>query len=192
MKYRLSARDKKMLTAHMGKAPLIINRAFNQTDSNGKMTDKYDIYSVVQNYTHIESDITKKTCFACTINGQCTPYLMSYSPMCNRFNTPAVIKVTIPKKDCKGCINKNKDEGNELKRLVDFIACGECETEGGYKSSHSENFSFYAQEGAGLGGVHNDRDSFQNPQICSACGQLDLKKQRQWALRNENARSERI
>ncbi|MDR1027395.1 MAG: hypothetical protein LBL46_03195 [Rickettsiales bacterium] len=180
-----------VLKAHMGKEPKFIRRVFNRTGKLGALTDKYFFVPVVQNYTLIKGDEVRKTCFACMIRGQCTPYAMSHSHMCERFNMPAVARVTIPQKECAGC-KWDTDRELDDARMIDAVYdCSTCKVEGkGYKIRHSGNISFYIQENAGLGAPMERDGSWENPQVCERCGQLDVKGQQEWLLRKRQSAKE--
>ncbi|MDR2098817.1 MAG: hypothetical protein LBO78_02205 [Rickettsiales bacterium] len=164
--------------------PEIVRRVFNILDKSGKITDEFEKIDVVQNYTPTGQEIIMRTCLACLIRGQCTPYAMSHSFICDRFNDPAILQIIIPKQTCDGCGNLGKNDPSFLLTDSDCMACRLFPDGEGPRSLHSENFSFYAQERSGLDIIHTfdgDRfDPFENPRVCSECRQLDLKRMRGW------------
>jgi hypothetical protein len=164
--------------------PEIIRRVFNKLDSAGKITSEFEKIDVVQNYSPTGREIITRTCLACLICGQCTPHAMSHNLMCDRFNDPAILYVTIPKQTCDGCKKLEGNDSSPIGRNIDCLTCRFIPEDERSRGLHSENFSFYAQDKAGLDIVHTfegDRfDPYENPQKCHECGQLDLKRMREW------------
>jgi len=150
--------DRKRLKMHMGVTPQIgSHRAFD------RRTGKTIKVKVVKNYTPAKDDIIIETCLACTINEPCTPFAKDQGNTCAKFNTPAIMRVIIPREDCEGC--ERKDRAYNVRGLDNAIVCKMCDQDGKSKSRHSGNLSFYALGVAALPGeVRGNGGASPNPQ----------------------------